>query len=159
VEGTDEYTPANGFNPAIQKKLPILRLLTSPTAETASVDHGINPTYVPGAESLPVKVTVNRWQAESKIVYVDAPSSGFAVLRLMDYPGWNVLVNSSRQTARPQRKDGLIVVAVPQGSSRIEVAWRPTRDVIVGRVISIVCVFLLLPIAVMERRKESEARV
>ena len=110
-------------------------------------------------ESLPVEVTVDRWQTESKIIRVDAASSGFAVLRLMDYPGWHVLVNSSEQTLRPHRKDGLMVVAVPAGSSRIEVAWKSTRDVVVGRMISIFSLFLLLPVALLERRKEAEARV
>jgi hypothetical protein len=108
---------------------------------------------------LPFKVTVDRWLGESKIMRVDSGSSGFAVLRLMDYPGWHVLVNSSEQTLRPHRKDGLMVVAVPAGSSRIEVAWKSTRDVVVGRMISIFSLFLLLPVALLERRKEAEARV
>lgn len=159
VEGTDEYTPVNAFNPAIQKQLPMVRLLDSPIAETASTDHGINPTYVPGAVSSSIHVTVYRWRAENKIVQVETPSAGFAVLRLVDYPGWKVLVNSSEQTARPQRKDGLIVVAVPQGTARIEIVWRRTPDAIVGSAISIVSIFLLLPVALLERRKESEARV
>jgi hypothetical protein len=159
VEGTDEYTPLNADNKVIPKRLPMLRLLASPTAETATIAQGINPAYVASDESLPVEVTVNRWQAESKIVQVDAASSGFAVLRLMDYPGWHVLVNSSEQTLRPHRKDGLMVVAVPAGSSRIEVAWKSTRDVVVGRIISIFSLFLLLPVAILERRKEVEARV
>lgn len=159
VEGTDEYTPVDGYNPAIQKRLPMVRLLASPTAETASIDHGINPVYVASNENLPGKIMVDRWRAENKIVHVDAPSAGFVVLRLMNYPGWRVLVNSSEHTARPQRKDGLIVVAVPQGTSRIEIAWRRTGDVFAGRIISILSVFLLLPVAVLERRKELEARV
>ena len=127
--------------------------------ETATIAHGINPAYFPGDESLPVEVAVDRWLRESKIIRVDATSSGFAVLRLMDYPGWHVLVNSSEQMLRPHRKDGLMVVAVPAGSSRIEVAWESTRDVVVGRRISIFSLFLLLPVALLERRKEAEARV
>jgi len=159
VEGTDEYTPLNADNSATQKKLPMVRLLSSPTAETATSSQGINPIYVASDESLPVKVTVNRWHSESKIVQIDAASPGFAVLRLMDYPGWNVLVNSSEQTSRPHRKDGLVVVVVPAGSSRIEVEWKPTRDAVAGKIISIFSVFLLLPVALLERQKETEARV
>jgi hypothetical protein len=159
VEGTDEYTPLNGDNSAIQKKLPMIRLLASPTGEVASSSPDINPVYLASDESLPAKVSIDRWQAESKIVRIDAASPGFAVLRLMDYPGWKALVNSSEQTSRTHRIDGLLVVAVPAGSSRVEVAWKPTRDAVAGRIMSIFSVFVLLPVALLERRKEAEARV
>jgi hypothetical protein len=159
VEGTDEYTPANADNSAIQKNLPQVRPLRSPEDELADSSTQTNSDYQRSTDQLSGQVTVDRWQSERKVMQVTTNLPGFAVLRLMDYPGWHVLVNSSEHTLRPHREDGLMAVPIPTGTSRIEVRWRPTRDAVWGRVATFAALFLLMPVALLERKKSLATQV
>jgi hypothetical protein len=140
VEGTDEYTPLGADNSAIPRQMPEARLLAAADSEVAG-------------ESLQANVEVDRWQSEHKVVQVQTGQAGFAVLRLMDYPGWQVLVNSSEHTLRPRRADGLMAVPIPAGRSRIEVKWRPTPDAIWGRVATFASLLVLMPVALLEGKR------
>ena len=153
VEGTDEYTPQNADNSAIQGHLPPLRLLSSPQSDVVDSSSESNPNYLSDGSGLNGKITVDLWQSEHKVIRVATEMPGFAVLRLMDYPGWRVLLNASLQTARPQREDGLMVMPLPSGTSRIEVSWQETQDEIWGRMTTLVSLFLLVPIAWIEQRR------
>src|SRR5450631_4506967 len=159
VEGTDEYTPLNADNSAIQQHLPEVRLLAAADGEVAGGSSQANAEYRRDTDELAGQVGVDRWQSEHKVVQVKTGQAGFAMLRLMDYPGWQVLVNSSEHTLRPRRRDGLIVVPIPQGTSRIEVKWRPTPDAIWGRVATFASLLVLMPVALLERKRELPTQV
>jgi hypothetical protein len=81
------------------------------------------------------------------------PESGYAVLRLMDYPSWRVTVDGKPALGRPMRDDGLMAVPVMAGSHAIEVEWTATRDVIAGRAVSNLALLELALVAILERRK------
>ena len=159
VEGTDEYTPLNADNSAIQKHLPEVRLVAAADGEVAGESSQPNVEYQRGADELAGQVAVDRWQSEHMVVQVKAGQAGFAVLRLMEYPGWQVLVNSSEHTLRPRRRDGLTVVPIPQGTSRIEVKWRPTPDATWGRFATFASLLVLMPVALLERKRELSTQV
>jgi hypothetical protein len=148
VEGTDEYTPLGADNSAIQKNLPAVRVLRR-----------FNEDGAADAENATAGVTVERWQAEHKLFDVIASGSGFAVVRLMDYPAWHVTVNGSEPSSRPRRLDGLLAVPVPDGRSQIEISWKSTRDVTLGRFVTGISVLLLLPVGLMERRRTRVGQV
>jgi hypothetical protein len=147
-EGTDEYTPLGADNSLIQRGLPKLRLLDAADAEIAIADSNQNegnPTYVPSdKDHLPVQARIERWLPEDKAMIITAQTPGFAVLRLMDYPAWQVLANGAPVLHRPHRDDGLLTVPLPVGSTRIDVRYAASPDVWWGRALSTASLLVLL---------------
>jgi hypothetical protein len=86
------------------------------------------------------------------MVKLSTPENGYAVLRLMDYPSWQVAVDGRQIVSRPSRKDGLLTVPVTAGSHAIEVQWSATRDIVVGRVLTVLAILGLAGTVVLERR-------
>jgi hypothetical protein len=89
------------------------------------------------------QIQLQRWGAECYDVVIDSTAPGYAVLRLMDYPAWIVRRNGIDVTNRPRRDDGLLTIPVPQGRSQIDIRWRITPDIRIGRAVSLlgICVF------------------
>jgi hypothetical protein len=81
------------------------------------------------------------------LVRVSTPETGYAVLRLMDYPSWRVTIDDKVASGRPIRDEGLIAVPVAAGSHTIEVHWMATRDVIAGRAVSSISLVALVLMA------------
>jgi hypothetical protein len=146
-EGTDEYTPRDDDNAEIDQGLPPVRVLLTPGAEEPNSGNEANPDWHPdpNAEGRAV-ISIGQWSPERHSVDLDSPAAGFAVFRLMDYPAWTVRRNGVEVARRPRREDGLLTVPVPQGHSRIEIRWRTTADVSIGRALSLLalCAFGLL---------------
>jgi hypothetical protein len=146
-EGTDEYTPRNVDNAEVVQDMPPVRVLVSPGAEEPDSGKAQNPEYQPDpAVELHATITVTEWSPENRAVLVNSPAAGYAVFRLMDYPGWIIRRNGATIVQRPRRDDGLLTIPVPQGSSRIDIRWRTTPDVWVGRAVSLLglCIFGLV---------------
>jgi hypothetical protein len=80
-----------------------------------------------------------------------AQRSGFLVLRLRRYPAWKIRVNNQPANTLPQRADGLIVLPVAAGPFTLTADWVATPDVWLGRGISLVSVFLLTALGLIER--------
>ncbi len=153
TQGTDEYTPVPADNSSVQQHLPLVRILGSAQDDTADSSQGDNPEWrAGGAGSIAARADTKRWNAEHWLVSVVTPESGYAVLRLMDYPSWRVTVDGKPALGRPMRDDGLMAVPVMAGSHAIEVQWTATRDVIAGRAISALALLALALVAMMERR-------
>ena len=153
TEGTDEYTPVGADNASIQQHLPLVRVLSAAQDDTADSTEGENPEWRAGDPGrIAAKVTVKPWNGEHRVVSLSTPKSGYAVLRLMDYPAWRVFVDGSKILSRPLREDGLMAVPVMAGDHTIEVQWSATRDVVAGRVLSAVALLGLVGTVVLERR-------
>lgn len=147
-EGTDEYTPQGADTTNIQQYLAPVRVLKSPDAdeEDSSVD-GDNPNWDPEFDSLiPTIVQLSRADTEHITAEIQSPQSGYAVLRLLDYPAWSVRVNGARVSSL-HRSDGLITVPVPAGTSIIEAKYVITPDVWAGCVVSAIALMLLVILA------------
>ncbi|HZD46590.1 MAG TPA: hypothetical protein VE109_10955, partial [Acidobacteriaceae bacterium] len=88
-------------------------------------------------------ITVTEWSAEHRAVLLDTPDAGYAVFRLMDYPAWTVRRNGVEVAHRSRRDDGLLTIPVPQGPSQIDIRWRITPDIWMGRALSLLglCIF------------------
>ncbi len=157
-EGTDEYTPAGADNSEIQQGLPPVRLLAAPDADEGDDSISPNPDWIspspvskPGATSAG-SVRIEQWGPEDKRITITTPAAAYAVLRLMDYPAWQVLVNGHHTASRPHREDGLLTIPVDPGTQTIEVRWHATPDVYAGRALSLVSLALLIATAARSRQ-------
>jgi hypothetical protein len=153
TEGTDEYTPIGADNSSVQQQLPLVRILRAPQNDRADSANGDNPEWKAGAPgTIAATVMSKQSNAEHWIVTVSTPASGYAVLRLMDYPAWRVSVDGRPVSGRPMRRDGLMAVPLTRGSHVIEVKWSTTRDIVAGRVLSGLALLALAGTVVLERR-------
>lgn len=158
-EGTDEYTPIGADNSLIQQGLPKLRLLDAADAEVAvtnnNQDDG-NPAYVPtDKDHLPIQAKIEQWLPNQKTLTITAQSPGYAVLRLMDFPAWQILANGTPVLNRPHRDDGLMTIPVQAGTTRIEIEYVATPDLWWGRGLSAASLLALLVLAFAgQKRRE-----
>jgi 6-pyruvoyl-tetrahydropterin synthase related domain len=148
-EGTDEYAPRGADNASIQQHLPLVRVLRGAQDDTADSTNGDNPEWRVGvragdAGSIAATVDAMRRNEEHWVVRVSSPETGYAVLRLMDYPSWRVTVDGKVAPGRPVREDGLMAVPMAAGNHTIEVQWSATQDVIAGRELSAVALIALV---------------
>jgi hypothetical protein len=152
-EGTDEYTPRDDDNAEIYQDMPEVRVLIAPGAEEPDSGKQQNPEWQsnPAAERN-ARIQVQYWGAERFDVALDSPASGFAILRLMNYPVWTVRRNGVELKQWPHRDDGLLTIPVPQGHSQIEIRWRTTPDIWAGRVLSVLGLSIFSFIWYRERR-------
>jgi 6-pyruvoyl-tetrahydropterin synthase related domain len=153
TEGTDEYTPAGADGSLVQQHLPLVRVLREAQDDQAISTRDGNPEWQPGAPgSIAARVDAQRPNEEHWAVSVSSPEAGYTVLRLMDYPSWDVTVDGKPVALRPVREDGLMAVPIGAGSHAIEVQRIATQDVIAGRDISAIALLALAGVAVWERR-------
>jgi len=154
TQGTDEYTPKGADNSAVQQHLPLVRVLSAAQDDTAESSKGDNPEWRAGTSgSIAATVNVKRWNAEHWTVSVVTAETGYAVLRLMDYPAWRVTVDDKPALGRTVRDDGLMAIPIIAGKHVIEVQWAATRDVIAGRTISAIALLALAIVVMLERRE------
>ncbi len=126
-------------------------------ADDTSAD---NPEWRPGDPgSIGARVDARRRTGEHWIVSLVTPETGYAVLRLMDYPSWRVTLDGQPVNSRPLREDGLMAVPVPAGSHVMEVQWTATRDVLAGRIVSAIALLGLAVVVAWERKERGHRRV
>lgn len=156
--GADEYTPQPADNSEVQQGLPQVRLLRTPDAEQASSSD--NPGWTPAlAQEIPESVRIESWKPNHMSAAVTVPQPGYAVLRLMDYPAWQVTVNGANLRNRTRRDDGLMVVPVNPGTAQIDIRWNTTRDEWAGLAVSLATLAVTLATGVMERRRIDGNRI
>jgi 6-pyruvoyl-tetrahydropterin synthase related domain len=154
TQGTDEYTPKGADNSAVQQHLPLVRVLSAAQDDTADSSKVDNPEWRAGTSgSIAATANVKRWNAEHWTVSVVTAETGYAVLRLMDYPSWRVTVDDKPALGRPVRDDGLMAIPIIAGKHVMEIQWAATRDVIIGRIISVIALLALAIVVMLERRE------
>ena len=147
-EGTDEYTPQGADNGEIQPGLPAVSILDAPNAGLAASVKG--DATSPGSAN---EVKIKRWDCERRSVMVNSPGAAYAVLRLMDYPAWQVMRNGGEVRDRAQRSDGLMAITVQAGANEIDVRWRRTSDQWAGDGVSLAALAITLALAWLEKAK------
>ncbi len=151
-EGTDEYTARGADNGEIQQGLPVMRLLASPEADEGDDTQTPNPDWTAEASIPGTDAHVITWQPEDKRVTVVTQRPAYAVLRLMDYPAWQVTLNG-RPAPHLHREDGLLTLALPAGESHLAIKWQATPDVLAGRGLSAGSLLLLAAVAITAHRR------
>jgi hypothetical protein len=173
-QGTDEYTPTPADNGDIQQDLPPIRVVFTADGDQADMPIAENPEYQPDQEDLiPAAINIQRWQPEHIVATVQSPQAGYAILRLMDYPAWQVSINNqstNRLKGGPQKQaeewrrsrvspdaqsrfDGLVVVPIAAGTSTIDVRYSATSDAWAGRILSLLSLIVWIVIAINFRQR------
>jgi hypothetical protein len=153
TEGTDEYQPSSADNSTVQQHLPLVRILHGAQDDTAVSSNGENPEWAGKSASQPAQVDAQQPNGESWAIHVTTAQAGYSVLRLMDYPAWQVLLDGSPVESRPSRPDGLMTIPIDAGSHILQIQWGMTRDVLIGRLVSAMALVLLLLVLLLEHQK------
>ena len=167
-EGVDEYAPPRADNSIVPIGVPDACLVTNATTVLAPAsEDGTVPEWDPANSHCDATYT---WRLENGSVrpehrrlVADIPHAGFLILHLREYAAWQVRVNGRLLafgadpilTPLPQRDDGMMAVPVPQGHVELAVDWATTRDVIIGRWLSLVAAIFLAVLYIAERRPSS----
>jgi hypothetical protein len=155
--GVDEYAPPGADNALLSSGLPAACLVADPSTVLGVVPVDADPDApIPAwsADQSSCKATP-AWQVdqiEHKRLRAIVPSAGFLILRLRAYPAWRVALNGQPTAGLPQRDDGLFAVPVMQGPIDLSADWTSTPDVILGRWLSALAVFLLTGLWLLERK-------
>ncbi|MBZ5720020.1 MAG: RdgB/HAM1 family non-canonical purine NTP pyrophosphatase [Acidobacteriia bacterium] len=134
-QGTDEYVPA-GADPYEIKQ---------------------DARRVTFAGEGQARIHVLAWDPESKRFSAIVSQPGELILRLFNYPAWQVEVNGRRVTAGSQDVTGQMLIPVEAGENLIQVNFSRTWDRTVGGMVSGVTAFLLLGFTMFRRRLGSAA--
>ncbi len=154
-QGTDEYAPPNADDSMVASGLPFACLVTDPTTELGKGDPDMTPEWSQDQGSCEAAFAADqaRLSPEHLRLHADAPHAGFLVLRLRTYPAWRVRINGQNIAAMPAREDGLMAVPVPQGQVDVSIDWTTTRDVVLGRILSMVSLLLVTTLWLLDRRR------
>jgi hypothetical protein len=155
-EGTDEYTAIDADNGDIQQNLPPVRMLKKADSDEADSSISENPEWQADAvETVNGQLHLDRWTSERKEIRVGLNAPAYAVFRLMDYPAWQVQVNGQSVTARPHRDDGLLTVPLKAGQSTITIHYAATRDVELGRALSLLAFCIVIAKFAQTKRRRN----
>jgi hypothetical protein len=164
VAGTDEYAALGADNSLVASGLPDACLVSDPSQTLGESDSG------PGEELAPVwyaeqgscddTFTATLWQNEHKILSIDTDHGGFVILRLRRYSAWQIAINGKpfQPASGKPRDDGLIVLPVAAGPSRIEIRWITTADQIAGAWTSLIALLVLIALWLWQRKLASNNR-
>ena len=137
-EGTAEYYAAEGDRQAFGSHYFSFLEENVPRVQFRP-DKNVNAVVAPP------DVKIQKWSAEEREVQVTSHVPGQVVLRLLNYPSWQVEINGTPVT--PQGLSfGQIVVQVGAGQSRVRVRFSRTFDRRAGDSLSVACLVALLVI-------------
>lgn len=100
-----------------------------------------------------VSVNFKDWSPEKKSFSVKTGDDVSLVLRLLNYPAWDIRVDGTRVQPGYVDGSGQIVLPVSAGSHQVGIRFRRTWDRTLGAVISILAALLLLAFKFVSRRK------
>jgi hypothetical protein len=84
---------------------------------------------------------------------VTAAQPAFLILNMRDYPAWHVFLNGHLDPDRGQRDDGLIALAVPAGTSTIDIRYGRTADQTLGDGVTFFGLLNLLAMLIASRKR------
>ena len=158
-EGMDEYAPPQSDISLIPTGLPDACLVSDRWAVLGKPDPddpGANPVWTPDQNTCQATF---KWDGgaqanpEHRTLHATMPQSGILVMRLLNYPAWEVRVNGPRDSTWPHRQDGLMTVPVPQGPVLITIDWTSKGGDVAGRWLTILSIFLLIALSRCELRQ------
>jgi hypothetical protein len=138
-QGTDEYEPL-GCDRTDLPDNPQRASLVDPQTKAAVPLDGI-------------RLHVEAWTAEHKIVSVDSPRPTTLVLQLIAYPAWRATLNGAAVAIQPLPDTAIVSLPLAAGSSRVELRFTRTRDRTLGGLISLAAGICLLPLARFRTRR------
>jgi hypothetical protein len=158
-EGTDEYAPPGADNSMVAMGLPGACLVSDPSVvlgETSGQEDSAPVWDYPQRscdEAFPPSPVRALRGAEHFEVLAVSDHAGYWIVRVRQYPAWQVRVNGRPVGTMPHREDGLMAVPVPAGPVRLTVDWGPKPDVIAGRWVSGIAAVLVTALWCSKRLK------
>jgi hypothetical protein len=158
-EGMYEYEPPGGDDSSIATGLPdacLVSDLSIVLGKPDPDDPDANPIWSPDQGSCQATFATlhgSQTNPEHREIRATTAHAGYLILRLVSYPAWRIRVNGQLAAALPRRDDGLIVVPVPQGAVHVTADWTRSPDVLAGRWVSALSLFLLAALWWVERRR------
>jgi hypothetical protein len=149
-DGMDEYAPLGVSHWDLPGEPPTDDKDAPPPAETPRLQVLDDDS----GDIVPLKnisVKYDSWTAEKRIFTVSAPADASIVLRLVNYPAWDVRIDGTKLQPGYIDQTGQMVLPVTAGTHRIAVLFRRTWDRTLGGIISlfaalaILAVFFALP--------------
>ena len=141
VGPTDEYTPTDADNDVLRWDDPSYWLAANATAFAAGTVPNPAATIVNYDTPPPIEQTISGTAPHHLQLQLTQPED--LILNLRDYPGWQVTRNGAPITQHLQRDDGLLAIALPAGTSIIDIRWHRTWDQLAGDIVSIAALLLL----------------
>ena len=135
--GTDEYGPRGSDHYDLDQHAPLVSLRH---AENAPAE------FQPRAQ-------VQRWEVTRKNFIVHSSQPVTAALHLLNYPAWRVEVDGRPVRALSNQQTGQMLVALPAGTSHVQVAFAATPDRLWGDAVSAVAALGLLAVVLASRRR------
>lgn len=135
-EGTDEYVPVGGDAYDVKRDAPLAAL---------DGDAG-------------ARIEVQRWDPESKLLFAEVHQPGKLMLRLFNYPAWQVEVNGQVVDAETSDDAGQMQIPVQAGGNQVRIMFIRTWDRTVGGVISILTLGLLIISVVLQLARQRYRR-
>jgi non-canonical purine NTP pyrophosphatase (RdgB/HAM1 family) len=129
-EGSDEYVPVAADPYELNKSLP----------------------RVSDNTGAPVPSKILAWRQREKHFKVHTVAPQNLVVRLFNYPAWEVAVNGKPTETRTTDVTGLIVIPVPAGDSEVHIHFRRTIDRVVGIVVSLISLAVLVVACIKSRK-------
>jgi hypothetical protein len=159
-DGMFEYSPPNSDITTIARGLPDACLVSDPDAELGKPDpddSSANPIWAQDQGSCIATFTADRSNLEHLRLNAVVPQSGWLVLRLLAFPAWSAKLNGQlltgdRANVLHTRSDGLIAIPVQRGPVNVDLSWRTTSYVILGRWVTAISVVIAVLLAWFERR-------
>jgi len=102
------------------------------------------------------RVQVREWGLTRKEFAVNTPEPMTAALRLLNYPAWGVEVNGKPVRALSNQHTGEMLVTLPAGTSRVQVAFAATPDRRWGDIISAIAAVMLLAVVLGSRQRAAQ---
>jgi hypothetical protein len=121
-EGTDEYVPVGADASELNKDLPL-------------ISDGLG---------MPVPSKLLAGNAADRHFAVESKSPRKIVLRLFNYPAWQVLVNGNSVVTDKTETIGLMVIPIAAGESDVRIYFRRTADRSVGIIVSLLTMALII---------------
>jgi hypothetical protein len=139
-EGTDEYAPLGCaryelYGVSADSEQPP----EEPVPFTAKYDSA-SGTVVPASD---LRVGVERWTAEHRVLLISSRSPEELILRLLSYPAWKASIDGRPAQISAVPHTGQILISLPAGTHRVELQFERTLDRTVGDALSAATVLLL----------------
>jgi hypothetical protein len=168
VEPTDEYTPNGADNDVLRADNPPFWFSSNPTAfapgTTPNPATFIQPQSAPPNTQSATRAfqVVAPTRSEPSTFTFNAPSAGYLILNLREYPNWDIAVddpNSLNQLRTPHvpRDDGLIEMRLYNGGDyTVHIAWHRTLDQQLGLAISAIAAAIYVALVLRARSRRIE---
>ena len=123
-------------------------------------DHPLITTLEPkDGSSDRLQLNIEEWTAERRVFSAHTAAAVTPVLRLLNYPAWEVRIDGQTTPSKSYPETGQLVVPLDKGSHQVEVRFRRTWDRTAGGVISLVSAVGLILATIYARRRPAVTTV